>query len=62
MKSLVVTKIVREIVFAEGAGVSWGGGCFRGLSWAAYVGRALVFVCGSAVREGFDFYFSAVSC
>ena len=62
MKNIIVAKIVRGVDFARGWGELDAGGRFRGQSWAGCVGRALIFVGNSAVRESFNFYFSAVFC
>ena len=58
MKIPIVTKIVQKAKFEGDCAELGAKGCFRGQSWSGCVWRALVFVWDSAVREGFNFYFS----
>ena len=62
MKSIIVTKIVRKMDFERSWGELDAEGCFQEQSWARCMGQGLIFVGNSAVREGFNFYFSAVFC
>ena len=36
--------------------------CFQRQSWTRYIAQTLVFMQDSAMREGFNFYFSAYFC
>ena len=62
MKSIIVTKIVGKMDFERSWGELDAKGCFQGQSWTGCMRQALIFVGNAAMREGFNFYFSAVFC
>ena len=60
MKGFKVAKIVRGIKFEGFWGRLESGQCFRGRPFAGYLGLAVVFVWGGALRGGLHFCFSRV--